>query len=185
MKIPRLKNKVQILMCIPIVLLLLILNHIMRNDSRSWDLAWTRMNEPGMEQSGKSAGQTPYTSTINQLEKGNSPIRLQTAELHKYWDKVFSIFNKNRFNLKLPPGEDFIRYRSYDGAGTKYSKDALIHRGLISQQTHDEMAKKHSIVLEKLPKTLTEGAYVKDSRGVVILGGRHLFMDGLSLPFSS
>lgn len=171
MKIPRLKNKVQILMCIPIVLLLLILNHIMRNDSRSWDLAWTRMNEPGMEQSGKSADQTPYTSTINQLEKGNSPIRLQTAELHKYWDKVFSIFDKNRFDLKLPPGEDFILYRSYDGAGTKNSKDALIHRGLISQQTHDEMAKKHTIVLKKLPKTLTEGAYVKDSRGVVILGG--------------
>lgn len=190
--IPRSKNKMQILIGIPIIGLMLVLNHIMRNNTRAWDLAWTHMNRPGIGPVGAS-GYKVDIPKIKNLGEGNSrpssanvsdnqhselvvgqpTIQIGAAsELNNYWYQIFSVFENNRFHLSSATGNsEFVRYRTYEGPGTKGSKEALLHRGYITQKTHDEMANKHFQVLKQLPKKLHKDAYVKRSRGVVILGG--------------
>lgn len=92
---------------------------------------------------------------------------------HSFWNSIFKIFDEGRLNTS----EDIssaIKYvdKVKQKKGPVETKETLLSKAIISDSVLTELQDKHRQIVRDLPTKLAESTYIKNSKGVVIIGGK-------------
>lgn len=118
--------------------------------------------------------------TVNSLNRGRPSAEFSDASLkklsssasHRYWTKVFGIFEKYAFELT---GEDLDKAITYNDISREGfvpgSKGELLALADVSLEFWPDFTVKHAKVLDSLPQEIPKSLYNEGTRGVAIVGG--------------
>ncbi|CCG20941.1 Mnn3 predicted Golgi alpha-1,2-mannosyltransferase [Candida orthopsilosis Co 90-125] len=135
------------------------------NEEESFSLASSKQSLNEQQQS-----QMKTDSEIKN-DKEQDPAQSSLSNAHKFWKRIFTIFDENRMNLKDRFGaliEVTDKSKHLDGPKTK---EALLSRATMSDEVVSELKRRHELVVSQLPTHIAEATYNKGTTGVVFIGG--------------
>ncbi|ABN64522.1 type II Golgi membrane protein [Scheffersomyces stipitis CBS 6054] len=121
----------------------------------------------------------PISPEESHLQEKSKNVLLSQA----FWNKIFTIISEAKVNITkddLPKAVKFLaKSEQKEGPNTK---EVLLSKAEISDDVFKEFKDKHDQFLDVLPLKISESAYKKGTRGVVMVGGgRFSWLSYLSL----